>query len=461
MGKFIHYEKYSAPGDYVKSLEEIVAKERKKGKIVLTSGTFDLLLPEHISYLRKIKEEYKKENGVLFVNIDNDLRAKLRKGPDKPINKSYNRAFIISNLKGIDYVSVHPEEKSNPAFQLASIIKPDYLVQTKPWTDEIKKELKEIFSENALPELVEFERISELDFSKISLGQFIQFEQYENIARYREKLEETAAKERKKGNKIVLTSGSFDILNSRHVSYLNGIKEKYPESSLFVNVANDKRVEYRKGKGRPINKSYNRAFIISNLKAVDYATVHPEEKSRPVFKIAGIIKPDYIIQPFFLDKKSKEELEKILGDDYANTKQIRFSRKQPGIHTTDLVKKAMKFYSRGGGDFSEFTSIYITELSKQLKESRNIEEFYRKNPETPPFIETLKKLMEKPEKYTKIRSSLILNVLKLKKAWNLSSYDELNEFLSKLAEFDIPKFSLDEKKFDEPSKNAAPLSGES
>ena len=436
MGKFIQYQKYPSLEEYEKKLETIAREEREKGnKLVVASGAFDFLFPPHISYLRKIKEEYKKENGVLFVNVENDARVKLRKGPDKPRNKSYNRAYIISNLKGVDYVSVHPEEKFSPTFKLASIIKPDYIVQVKPWTVELKRELSSIFLENPLPELVEFERISELAFNKISMGQFIQFEQYGGIPNYRKRLEEIIEEEREKGKEVVLTSGSFDFIIPGHINYLNELKKKYPKSILFVNVANDERVKLRKGKHKPVNPAYNRAFIISNLEAVNYATVHPEEKLRPVFQVAGIIKPDYLVQPFFLEKKAKKELKKVLGKDYNKTKQICFFRKHSGSHTTDILKKAMKFYSKEGeSDFSEFNLMQFAELSKKLNESKNFEEFYAKNPEAVPFIQAIKKLAEKPEKYIKIRSSLISNVLRLKTALGIGSYAELNDFLSALAQ---------------------------
>ncbi|MEK6817643.1 MAG: hypothetical protein AABX80_02470, partial [Nanoarchaeota archaeon] len=48
--------------------------------------------------------------------------------------------------------------------------------------------------------------------------------------------------------------------------------------------------------------------------------------------------------------------------------------------------------------------------------------------------QAIKKLAEKPEKYIKIRSSLISNVLRLKTALGIGSYAELNDFLSALAQ---------------------------
>lgn len=447
MGNLIQYPRCLSLQDYEEKLKTFAEGERQKGnKIILASGAFDILKPGHISYLRKIKEEYKKENGILFVNVENGARVKFRKGLSNLISKEYDRSFLISSIKGVDYVSVHPEEISNPTFRFASIIKPDYIIQAKTWTEELKKELSSFFEAGSLPKLVEFERISELDFSKISLGQFIQFEKYDGMSQYRKKLEEIIEEERKKGKKVVLTPGTFDVLNPGHVHYLNNLKKKYPKSILFVNIENDARVRIRKGKDRPINSSYNRAFVISNLEAVDYTTVHPEETSNPIFQVTGIIRPNYLIMPISTNKKAKKELKEILGKDYYKTRQIRFSREYSGSHTTDFIKRVIKFHIKGEDrDPNEFALMHLSELSKKLKESDNLNDFYKKNPETFSVIQALKKLTKKSEKYPEIRYSIISNVLKLKKAWDLSSYDELNEFLSKLAEFNIPGYSLDEK----------------
>src|SRR3989338_514626 len=150
MGKYIQYEKYGSMGDYAKNLEEIAEKERnKKNKILLTSGVFDIIHPGHVTFFKKIKEEYL---GCLFVNIANDARVRYRKGAHKPVNKSYNRALVISNFETVDYVTVHPEEKSSPAWQLASIIKPDYMIQSWPWTKEERKELESLV--NPMPKLI-------------------------------------------------------------------------------------------------------------------------------------------------------------------------------------------------------------------------------------------------------------------------------------------------------------------
>lgn len=146
MGKYIPYDS--------KRLEEIATEERnKENKILLTSGCFDILTPGHIAYLRKIKKNYK---GVLFVNVANDQRVKYRKGENRPINSAYTRAFVLSNSEAVDYVTVHPEINSSPAFQLASIIKPDIMIHSRPWTKESRKELEFLLKEN-MPKLIKLE----------------------------------------------------------------------------------------------------------------------------------------------------------------------------------------------------------------------------------------------------------------------------------------------------------------
>lgn len=154
MGKYIQYDP--------KRLEEIVDEERSKNsknKILLTSGCYDILTPGHIAYLKKIKKNYK---GILFVNVANDQRVKYHKGDKRPINTSYTRAVVLSNSEAVDYVTIHPEINSSPAFQLALIIKPDIMIQSRPWTKESRKELEFILKED-MPKLA---RLEETQYKK-------------------------------------------------------------------------------------------------------------------------------------------------------------------------------------------------------------------------------------------------------------------------------------------------------
>lgn len=73
--------------------------------------------------------------------------------------------------------------------------------------------------------------------------------------------------------KITLASGSFDIVHSDHVRYLQKAK-KCGGDILIVAVKSDNAVRL-KGSNRPINSEEERAFVIDNFKMVDYTVIVP------------------------------------------------------------------------------------------------------------------------------------------------------------------------------------------
>ncbi len=95
----------------------------------------------------------------------------------------------------------------------------------------------------------------------------------------------------KKG-KLVLASGTFDLLHLGHVRYLEEAKKAGGKNAkLLVIVARDKTVEKRKGQ-RPIMPEEHRRALVESLKVVDQAILGYEE-----FDIGSVIaelKPDII-----------------------------------------------------------------------------------------------------------------------------------------------------------------------
>jgi len=66
--------------------------------------------------------------------------------------------------------------------------------------------------------------------------------------------------------KVVFTNGCFDVLHAGHVDYLN--KAKASGDVLILALNSDPSVKRIKGEKRPIVLQEERAFILSNLKAV-------------------------------------------------------------------------------------------------------------------------------------------------------------------------------------------------
>jgi len=114
----------------LKTLEEIKSiREKLKGenrKVVFTNGCFDLIHAGHVDYLSKAKAL----GDVLVVGLNSDTSVRRIKGDKRPILYEKERAFIISNLKPVNYVTIFEED--TPA-QLIQELIPDILVKGADW----------------------------------------------------------------------------------------------------------------------------------------------------------------------------------------------------------------------------------------------------------------------------------------------------------------------------------------
>lgn len=81
-----------------------IRKKHGNEKIVLTSGTFDMLHVGHLRYLEAVKAL----GDIVVVMMSGDDRTKARKGPKRPIIPQNDRAEMLSALKLVDYVFIDP-----------------------------------------------------------------------------------------------------------------------------------------------------------------------------------------------------------------------------------------------------------------------------------------------------------------------------------------------------------------
>jgi len=99
-------------------------------------------------------------------------------------------------------------------------------------------------------------------------------------------------KEGKKKRKIVLASGTFDLLHLGHVKYLEEAKRAGGRNAeLIVIVARDSTVEKRRGT-KPIMSENQRRALVDSLKVVDDAILGYENFD--IEKVIQKIKPDVI-----------------------------------------------------------------------------------------------------------------------------------------------------------------------
>ncbi|MEO8446253.1 MAG: D-glycero-beta-D-manno-heptose 1-phosphate adenylyltransferase [bacterium] len=98
-------------------------------KIVFTNGCFDILHKGHASYLNQAKSL----GDILIVGINSDSSVKKLKGNDRPVNNENDRAFLIDNLKSVDYAIIFGEDTP---YELIKEIVPELLVKGGDWKEE-------------------------------------------------------------------------------------------------------------------------------------------------------------------------------------------------------------------------------------------------------------------------------------------------------------------------------------
>lgn len=99
---------------------------RRKKRVVLTNGCFDLLHRGHIHLFR----EAKKQGDVMIVAVNDDSSIKKIKGPSRPVFPLEERLEILEALEEIDYLVPFSEE--TPQKIIASLL-PDVLVKGGDW----------------------------------------------------------------------------------------------------------------------------------------------------------------------------------------------------------------------------------------------------------------------------------------------------------------------------------------
>ena len=131
----------------VPTLEEITRKvSHLRGldyKIVLTSGSFDLIHLGHVKYLSRAKEF----GGILVVGVDSDAKIRRRKGEDRPMVPENERLELLAHQRPVDLIYLKQDE--DPSWGLIKAVEPDVLVLTADhsYSPEQLTQLREVVGE--------------------------------------------------------------------------------------------------------------------------------------------------------------------------------------------------------------------------------------------------------------------------------------------------------------------------
>ncbi len=108
-------------------IREISRNEQKK--VVFTNGVFDIIHAGHVDYLIKARDA----GDLLIVGMNSDASVRRIKGENRPVVPEDQRAFVLSNLKPVDFVVIFAEDTP---LELIKKIIPDVLIKGADWSIE-------------------------------------------------------------------------------------------------------------------------------------------------------------------------------------------------------------------------------------------------------------------------------------------------------------------------------------
>ena len=312
--------------NYLKGLDKYVAIDTKPGVFTDFNG-FNLIKP---NFNEAVGIAEKLGVGRGFENIDSDveelglfLREKL--GANILITRSSKGASFICE-DGVFHERVENSEvidvtgagdTSISVFSLLDFLGVDRGKSLKVLNAAAKVTVSHLGSYS--PDVFE-------------IKQNLQVQELENILEG-DSLDFVLSRLRKEGKRIVFTTGCFDILHKGHISYLN--KAASFGDVLIVGVNSDDSVRRLKGKGRPIVDEYSRAFVLSNLKGVDYVVIFDEDT--PV-ELIEEVRPDIHVKCG--DYKIEDLPEAKIVEKYGG--KIELIDFEDGFSTSDIIDKVSK-----------------------------------------------------------------------------------------------------------------------
>ncbi|MGW1715788.1 adenylyltransferase/cytidyltransferase family protein [Streptomyces sp. NPDC002156] len=110
--------------DYEKITEIVQALRVLRMRVVLTSGSFDIIHEGHSMYL----EAARKFGEFLIVGLDSDEKIRQRKGPNRPAVPEMERLRMVTHQRGVGLVTL--KQVDHPRWSLIDAVRPDVLVAT-------------------------------------------------------------------------------------------------------------------------------------------------------------------------------------------------------------------------------------------------------------------------------------------------------------------------------------------
>ena len=111
--------------DYGQIATTVRALKTLNLRVVLTSGSFDIIHEGHSMYL----EAARRFGDFLIVGLDSDEKIRERKGPNRPAVPQMERLRMVTHQRGVGLVTL--KHLDHPRWHLVKTVKPDVLVATE------------------------------------------------------------------------------------------------------------------------------------------------------------------------------------------------------------------------------------------------------------------------------------------------------------------------------------------
>jgi rfaE bifunctional protein nucleotidyltransferase chain/domain len=136
--------------------------------------------------------------------------------------------------------------------------------------------------------------------------------------------------------RIVLTSGCFDIIHVGHIHNLTQAKNS--GDKLMVCLSSDEQIKKLKGETRPVNNYSDRIDLFKMIECVDYIVLYDEVNNETEETLGEIMK---IVDPYLWVKGSDYTVHKILNK-HPYLRDIKILDNIPNLSTTNIIKKILK-----------------------------------------------------------------------------------------------------------------------
>jgi D-glycero-beta-D-manno-heptose 1-phosphate adenylyltransferase len=110
--------------DYGVLARKVTALRELGCRIVLTSGSFDLIHEGHSMYL----EAARAMGDFLIVGVDSDAKIRNRKGSGRPVVPEMERLRMVAHQRGVGIVTL--KGTAHRKWELLEVVRPDVLVST-------------------------------------------------------------------------------------------------------------------------------------------------------------------------------------------------------------------------------------------------------------------------------------------------------------------------------------------